>query len=312
MKSNFFVIALLLLSACGKDYPSYTGGSYSSPTTPPPDETTTEEKTPEPITSSSVTTKEETDTPTVVYKEPEIYRHPLNQYEIAEGTDLKIWESKATAILYDFNLGGALLEGLTKIANAGNPFYRPAVAVKVDGVIETQIKEYEEVMDDQYYFARVRKYRAPETAADNDYYTFFLAAAPDYKGKSKKIPSAEAAKMASGRADFLVPGGVGTGTEWIFVIPSDKVSTLGGFWDENITMQMGILKIDKNVLAGKEFTNAEEVTESVLMFEDKIDFYHMTKNEIYKKRYQTLTATGKPDAILDVEFWKGDWRSNDH
>lgn len=310
MKSIALAIALLL-AACGKDTVSsgYYPSSSPTPSHETPSPTAPETKATEPATVSRPVPPARPAVETVPATAPVTVRIPLSEYEAAKGTSLAIWETRAASLLFDFNLGGAFVDGLTDILNAGNPFYsRPK---KKEGFLEREVNEYEAALDGEYYFARVRKFRAPETATKRSHYVYFLAASPDYKGKTKTRPAETAAKMGLGKADYLAPGGIGTGSEWIFTIPMSEVRSLGGFWDEKVTLQLGVLEVDVEKIRNQANFSQEEVSTPVLLFEHPVDFYHMKKNTVYKRRFQTLTPDGTPDAILDLELWKGSWRTNE-
>jgi hypothetical protein len=174
------------------------------------------------------------------------------------------------------------------------------------------ISDFEKMMDSEYYFARIRKFRAPASRLKNGDYLCFIEVSPDRQKAASAGIFHEASQVKLGNVQFLGPGQAANGIEQIVAIPKDEVQSLYGYLDEKVDIQIGIVEIDSQKLPG--LREDKETLDSTILWSAtwpiELSYYHLDEDRVSRKRFQTSLGTGASDAIIDLEYWKGSWRTN--
>jgi hypothetical protein len=223
------------------------------------------------------------------------------RYVAAPPTELSYWTLATESFSFNFSdVFRGMLSG---------PFFG-APPKREETYIQKIKREYEEMMDDEYYFLRVPKFRAPASATKGAHYTWVVAISPTLEDSDPRNKVAEeSAKYYAGNVEYLYPGEAGEGSSIIIPIPRSEVQSLFGYWEEAVEIQYGIIEVDKD----KVGTSTESVDDSVKnqwIETKKISYYNMKEDEVQLHRVYWKTPDGDKSAVIDLQFWKGSWRTN--
>lgn len=306
-------VCLLTLVGCGKDhtgseYAYYPGEAYTgrpAEKTPPP---------PAPLAPKGEPKEMPAGTPTALplpAAEPVVKVHSWESYTQAKATELTYWDLAASSALIS-GVGNSLADIFDPLDTAGRKgtwthwgYFKSES--KKPSPQKSLMHQYDELMDAERYFVRVPKFRAPISKKKAAYYAWFVAVAPMWKSNADRDGLADEASLIKiGEPQYLEPGQRGAGSTSIIAIPRKLVQTGFGYWDESVVIQFGVVEIDREALRSGKSTSA---IQRALLHTYNFPFKKLAENEVSRTQ-SVWTYEGEESAAIDLEWWKGDWKTN--
>ncbi len=329
MKSSGLILFVaLLIVGCGVDrgYSNASGGGSSGSGAGAGTGT---------MTTPDITTESEparTDTaPTLspeVVKEAEIaeveptlpYWRSWEAYEKREATKLSYWKLESEAFRSRRATEPGFLESFANALTMDTAeehgtwthwgYFRHAKQHKETDAEKLQ-RQYEAMMDAAYYFIRVPKFRAPVTASGPAYYTWYVGLAPTFASKADFTKVSKTAQVVEyGTPQYLKPGESNEGSDEIIRIPRRLVQSAMGYWNESVVIQFGVIEVSKEALDYRSSKTVPESIQRQFILSETFDFYHLKENEIVSRQAHWTGKDGEKGAAIDLQIWKGDWKSN--